>query len=217
MWKLSSKNFESTQRLTNSTGCLLDVSSFCENPRRSTCSLSFTLSVGACSIGLQRSCAFQSQTLQQNLCETTFNRWFDIEDNATVVPVVNKDARFNTSIHLRIQWRSWYKRLINYEMVKANDHSTTSIFAGQQGFLFSQRGNTFVRICILEIQHDAWESWIPKETCFQNHGCFCQTVLRRAERYPAEKYCPMVQMKNAAAGFTATGDQITLEGIYSMT
>ena len=41
---------------------------------------------------------------------------------------------------------------------------------------------------------------------------FCQTLLRRAERYPAEKYCPMVQIKNAAAGFTATGDQTTFRG-----
>lgn len=87
-----------------------------------------------------------------------------------------------------------------------------AVLVCSKGFFFSQRDNTFVRIYILEIQHDAWESWIPKETCFQNHGCFCQTLLRRAERYPAEKYCPMVQMKNAAAGFTATGDQITFRG-----
>ena len=70
-----------------------------------------------------------------------------------------------------------------------------AVLVCSNSFPLSQRDNTFVRIYILEIQHDAWESWIPKETCFQNHGCFCQTLLRSAERYPAEKYCPMVQMK----------------------
>ena len=121
--------------------------------RRSTCSFSFTLSVGACSIGLQRgsNTALRSQTLQKMIwhkgqCNGSpgshqgcsqperlvFWRvkisWTNMQKGTQWIFLW---TRFDTSIHLRIHWRGWYKRLVNYDIVRANDHSTTSIFEGQ--------------------------------------------------------------------------------------